>query len=322
MTQFHPRLLTFALLLLLATAGCRGLRTWMQPQPGPQAPAVLPEEPNLSQVLSAVNQNSQRVQSYYSPNARISASGLPALRADIALQRPRNFRLRAQLAVGFTGPEIDLGSNRHEFWFWVRRSQPPAVYYAAHDQYQASAVRHLVPVDPDWLIDALGMPQFDAAAQHTGPRRLRDGRLEVRSVVHSPTGELVKITLVDPVRAWVLEQHMYSADGKRIASAMADQFRYDPAHAVSLPGHIEVQLPTANLNLQIDAGDFRINQPPGDPAQMFSRPSYDGYPEVNLAAAFPRIPKREPSATVRREAPARQRGTQHLRSLVYRLPKP
>ena len=58
---------------------------------------------------------------------RRSAGGaFPRLRASVAFQRPRRFRLRAD--TGLTGTELDLGSNDDLFWFWVRREQPPAMY--------------------------------------------------------------------------------------------------------------------------------------------------------------------------------------------------
>ena len=95
-------------------------------------------------------------------------------RANIALERPRRFRLRADTMI--TGPEVDLGSNDELFWFWVRRSPEPAVYFCRHDQFSSSVARQVLPVEPEWLIDALGVATLDPAGDHSGPVAVGQGR--------------------------------------------------------------------------------------------------------------------------------------------------
>ena len=58
------------------------------------------------------------------------------LSGNIAAERPGRFRLTAGTAV--TGQEIDLGSNDELFWMWVRRNQPPAVYFCRHDNLRTA----------------------------------------------------------------------------------------------------------------------------------------------------------------------------------------
>src|SRR5262245_49507467 len=107
------------LLGLMATSGA-GCRQLMQQYSDP-IPRALPSNPSLNQVLEVVNDNSSRIQSFYVSRAKIGVPGFPQLNANIAFERPRNFRLRADTM--FTGPEVDLGSNPDLFWFWVRRNQ-------------------------------------------------------------------------------------------------------------------------------------------------------------------------------------------------------
>ena len=78
----------------------------------------------LEKVIEAVNHNNSQIQALYSGSATLSGPGIPTtLRAHIAYQRQRNFRLRAD--TGVTGPEVDLGSNDQIFWFWIK-PQPAA----------------------------------------------------------------------------------------------------------------------------------------------------------------------------------------------------
>ena len=155
-------LLALALATLVAQGGCAWLRlVWQEPPP-----QVLPPGAGLEQVIAAVNRNNSQIQALYSNSATLSGPGYPTLRAHIAFQRPRNFRLRAD--TGLTGPEVDLGSNDQLFWFWIKRNQPPAVYFCRHDQFPTSQARQMIPIDPNWLIEALGTLEIDPVAAAPG----------------------------------------------------------------------------------------------------------------------------------------------------------
>ena len=129
-------------------------------------PRALPPTASLQQVIDVVNDNSARVQSLSTTRATISTPGFPSLNANIAFQRPRSFRLVAQK---FIGPEVDLGSNDELLWFWMKRTQPPALFYCRHEQFAVSAARQIMPVEPEWLIEALGVVTFDPASHIEGP---------------------------------------------------------------------------------------------------------------------------------------------------------
>ena len=142
-------------------------------------PRALPPSPSLDQVVDIVNDNSARVQALSAPRATITAPGFPSLNANIAFQRPRSFRLIAQK---FIGPEVDLGSNDELLWFWIRRSQPPALFFCRHAQFGSSAARQIVPVEPEWLIEALGVVTFD---RDRPDRRALSGRRRPRRDSHA-----------------------------------------------------------------------------------------------------------------------------------------
>lgn len=269
------------MLVLVAGSGARCVpRTWPGYSYGPQAPRLLPEAPTVEQVVEVVNNNSRAVHSYYTTDAKISAPGVPTLRANIALERPRRFRLRASTSL--TGPEVDLGSNDDLFWLWVRRNQPPALYFCRHDQFASSPARQMLPINPVWLIDALGMPILEPSWRHSNLRALDSARLEIRSDVPTPEGLQIRMTVVDARYGFVLEQHLFTPEGRRLASSITSRHRYDPVSAVSLPAEVEIQMPGTDLNLRIDVGNVQINSPLGDPAQLWAKPSYDGYSEMNV----------------------------------------
>jgi hypothetical protein len=156
---------------------------------------VLPTAPTLADVMTAVNDNSAKVTSLYTTDASIYVPGAPTLRANLAVERPRKFRLRADTAL--SGSEVDLGSNDELFWFWIRRSEPPALYLCRHDQFAASAARQIVPVEPEWLIEALGVTTLDPALRHEGPSPVGQGRLRIVTHLPGPQGDLQRVMIVD-----------------------------------------------------------------------------------------------------------------------------
>jgi hypothetical protein len=252
----------------------------------PNAPIVLSPGATLTQVIDAVHANSARVVTLSTNNASISSAGLPRLSGRIAVEAPRRFRLVAGLGLGDT--QIDLGSNDDLFWIWSQQSQPPAILFCRHDQFEQSAARRLAPIEPRWLIDALGLVTFRPDEQHTGPTIRPDGRLEVRSSRQSAGGLIEKTAVIDQGTAWVLQQNVY-VNGSLAASATASDHRYDAATGVSLPRRIVIQIPGGApvSSLTVEMGNVVVNQLPGDPTELWSMPQDRGVALINLAEVAP-----------------------------------
>lgn len=261
---------------------------------------VLPPGATLEQVIATVNANNGRIHSLASNDASISVPGAPTLRANVAFCRPRRLRLRAQTAL--TGPELDVGSNGELFWFWVRRSQTPAVYYCRHTDYPTSNVRRMIPVEPAWLIEAFGVTTFDPALPHQGPRALPGDRLEVRTVRDTPEGPMTKVTVVDAVRGLVVEQHAYDTAGRRVASAVVEQHRRDPLTNLAVPRVVKIDCPAARFSMRVDLGNVRLNRLDCDEASLWTMPQIPGAALVDLGAPPPAMPRSErpnPDASAR-----------------------
>jgi hypothetical protein len=244
-------------------------------------PRVLPPSPTLEQVIDVVNRNSSQIRSFSANRASLSGPGFPSLGTSIAFERPLRFRLRA--GTGLTGTELDLGSNDELFWFWMHRNEPQAVYYCRHDQFASSPARQTVPFEPQWLIEALGIAEFDPALPHQGPFPLPNDRLQIRTIRETPDGPVTKITVIDGSQGWVLEQHLYDARRRLLASSVATRHRRDPLSGLVMPGVVTIHCPQAQMSMQIDLGNVEINRLSGDPASLWSMPNYPNAPLVNLA---------------------------------------
>lgn len=245
------------------------------------APVAFNTVPTWEQVVSHLNTQTQRVRTIQTTAARLNVEGAPALSTSLALQRPRS--LRMQSGLGLTGAELDLGSNDDEFWFWAKRQEPPGVYFARHADLGQLGSSGFLPVPPSWLIEALGLIEIDPASPHDGPRQLPDGRLELRVQASTPQGPLLKVLMVDGTNGALLEQNVFDAAGKAVATARASRHQYDPNSGVTLPQHVEVDLPGMPLRFTLDVEGFSVNQEGVNAASLYVKPEYPGYPPIHLS---------------------------------------
>lgn len=272
--------------LLLVSSGCRlpfGKRGTSQ------QPVVFTGPASRDQIIGAVNANAGRVNQLES-RLKLSVPGLPAITGDLAVEQPKRLRMQAGF-MGTSAGGIDVGSNDDVFWLWVKSAlggQEPAVYFGRHNEYATSNTRQAIPIDPSFLMDSLGLFQYDADATHEGPYSRPDGSIEMRSRRSTATGETIHITVLDRTRGNVTQQHLYN-ENQLTASSYASKFYYDETHQVSLPQNvIMVAMPgtAQEMKLTIEADDYTINQLYSGPA-LWEMPHPDGIPVIDVARADP-----------------------------------
>ena len=266
-------------ILMLAVCFVSGGATCMRrdvPMPFPPTPTVLTEAPSLQDVAAAVNRTSSvRQLSTNSASVEVlSMPRLPELNATLSLEREKNFRMQASLPV-ILGAGMDMGSNENVFWFEVPEGISKTLYYAEHDKYRQQLTRAILPVDPTWVMDALGLVQIDPSTVVAGPVRRTDGRLEVRSTMNLPGGMYQRVCLIHPNEGYVTHQFLYAPDGKLIASSEASQHQYYEAQQCVLPHQVKLNLQPAvgpALVMKIEVSSYAVNQLlSGDP-QIFTMP--------------------------------------------------
>ncbi|MFO0913374.1 MAG: hypothetical protein U0795_10480 [Pirellulales bacterium] len=277
-----------SIVMLVMLGGCN----LTQPQAIHAPPVVFQTQPDLNQLMQAVNASSSRITSLQSTGADLSVPGAPQLQTSIAMERPNRFRLRSQ--TGFTGTELDLGSNDQVYWLWAKRNNPPALFFGRHSDFQSSQARQVLPIPPHWLIEALGVVFFDPAALHEGPYPVRADTVEIRSQLNSPLGTIRKSSLVDWQRAIVTEQHVYDQQGQRLASVRASNFQQDLVHQVSLPRTVQIQLPSTQLDFTLQIYGYSINQLVGDSQNLFALPEIPGVQMIDLNSGAP-VPTAAPT---------------------------
>ncbi len=278
-----PRAIGLLLVVALAAssgAACpqalRGYQVGTMP-----LPRVLPPQPTLDQVITAVHDNTMRVRSLTATQAVLVVPGVPRLSARVACEPPRRFRLQAQTTL--TGPELDIGSNDDLFWLWLRQHQPPIIAFCRHDRYAQSQARQLLPIRADWMPELLGLVNFRPEDKHEGPHPLPDGRIEIRSRLANDGDELLKSTILDGTTGLVAEQHLFTPAGERVASVRTTKYRVDPASGAALPHQVEVSWPTSGVDFKLELTSITVNGATPDPAALWQMPAYPGYQPVDLA---------------------------------------
>ena len=251
----------------------------------PSLVCQLPPEPTLADVRAVVDGNASLVQSIFVRDAKISgrAQGwlIPGLKAHIALEKPRRFRLLAERP--FAGEAADLGSNDEEFWYWLAQNEPAELFFIRHDDYARAAGRLPIPFDPYWVIEALGVSPLDDDLTYDGPVEWAPGRLLLSRTYTSPQGERVtKRVLVDNCTGWVREQYLYDEAGELLASAIASGHEHDPSYGAVVPRRVQLEWPQQDLRLDIRLKDVQVNEDLSGSPDLWKKPFRQDVPQRNL----------------------------------------
>ena len=269
--------------LVLTSGGCQVFQRFRTNKQ--EAPIVLAETSSVPQIIAKINEQSRRVNTL-TTDARISLDGMPNLRGDLALERPDNLRLKAGL-MGMSEMGFDLGTNKDLFWVWKKMNtpgEPPTLFYAYHDEYRNSTIKEQLQLQPQWLLEGIGLIEFTPESSKVQTRG--DGLLEVASRDPTDPNGPVRIAVVDPRRGLILQQAFYNTEGKRLAYVNSKDYRFYAEKNVSLPQRLEIHVfdpDGRETKIAVIFGEFTINAFYGDRDMMWSMPNPDDVPKINLS---------------------------------------
>lgn len=285
----------WVVLAVLGMTGCATMNTWRHREP-PLAKADPPLSPKSSaeEILARVNENAYSeysphgLKSYRCNDLKVRMEGIPApLRASIAVEAPRNLRLRVPNPLT-GGDAIDLGSNDQEFWFWAKDSKPANVLVCSHDQIAAATQVTTLPLPfrPDWLMEVLGVVPISGSGYEIRRTNQRSPFVELVSVQRTPDQQPVRrIVKVDMGHGVVMEHRVEAMNGKMIARATLSRHFLDPKTRLILPRQISIDWPAAEqvLALKMEFTSVDFNAPPQSVA-MWTVPNVPGYPAFDIGA--------------------------------------
>lgn len=262
--------------------------------------------PKAEELVAYLNRNAQPVKSIEAQDLFISAKQnnehQGSLKGFLACQKasrpgtPPNFRLQAEM-VG--APEVDIGSNSEEFWFWIKRSPQPYVFHCAYAEYPkvAAGGRMPFPFQPEWVVEALGMSEYDPKAKY----EVNESKTTYDLIQRVPSpkgGEMVKVTAfhkearagTSQVAAYILyeptndSKHPY----REICSAVITDSQVvvgEGGKRAVLPRKVRLNCPDEKMTLEMELGKVQVNVPfDRDRSNvLFTRETLNRYKSYDLA---------------------------------------
>ncbi len=264
--------------LILTQSGCQIFRrTGTGAAP---IPTQFDRLPTQQQLLASLKAKSSSVRQLNS-RVTIAMPGAPKIKGTLQVEFPDRMRMKAGV-MGASEMGVDVGSNAQEFWIWSKAhlpGQPPAFYHANHAAFARSPIRKSIPLEPKWLIEAIGLPGFSPTDVHYGPTSTPDGRMKLFTVHQTDSGRQTRVTLLSPGSGLVEQQAIYDANNRLIAYSNTTNYRNYPDQNLSLPQTIELNMAQPDgkmMKIKVDLGKFSVNSLYGDPNKMWTKPTPPG----------------------------------------------
>lgn len=293
----NPRMprhrLALSLPLALAMAGCMGLTSGSKTPPAPPI-ATNTQPPTRDELLAHMNRNAQRISSLETRDVELDIAAdreQVGMSATLYCQQPRNFRLRAKVI----GKEVaDIGSNDQEFWYWISESKPPDLIHCSYTDL-SRGVRLPFPVQPEWVMEALGMARYDASRPSFRAENFsvetRGNTYELIEQTISPQGQQVKKVTVfhrgnaSGTTPQITALRLYDSGGKLMCQATISEVRRDTS-GVAVPHRVRFEWPEQKLKMKMVLDGVVVNSTTSDVAQnpkMYARPAPANIRSFDLA---------------------------------------
>lgn len=251
-------------------------------------PVVFNRTPTQAELVQHIANNNSKFRQL-SSDLVVSLDGTPKLRGTMQLELPRRLRIKAGV-MGVSQFGVDVGSNNLDFWVWTKVNLPnqkPAILHSSHEGFKNanSTIRQAIPLEPVWLLEGLGLVQFEQGDVHIGPDVTPEGFLRLITVRRTPRGQIARVTLVNAKNGTIVQQALYDSQNQRIAYTNSTEYKYFSKKGAALPEKIEMHLfqNGQETKMTIEASDFQFDSLYGDPNQMWSMPTPKGVQAIDLS---------------------------------------
>jgi hypothetical protein len=274
--------------LVALASGCR-----REIIPDPPAAVSKTGKPTATDLVAYLNHNAQLVQSIKSTQLEIQAkqgNDSIGLQGTLFCQKPRDFRLRATVAGQSA---VDIGSNNQEFWFWISQAKDEdgvaRVHYCSYADMAAGKARMPFPFQPDMIVAALGMGDYDPQKEYTIREDAKTWSL-VEKAVSAQGLPVQKVTqfnkvTVGPKEPQVIAYYLLDDKGNEIckASVLDIQRIAVGKESAVVPSHVKLVWRPQRIEMSMRLYDPQVNQIDApSAAKLFSRAGLS-IPAANLA---------------------------------------
>lgn len=261
------------MLALLAACGCHN---WPMIRDQTKGPPTW--NPKAEDLVDYLNKNASRVQAiqcnYVQADARQGLAGGIGFDGQLVFEKPRNLRFQAKV---LGSPGVDLGSNSEEFWWWISKDPQPYVYHCAYADLARGNVPLNFPFQPDFLIAALGVQEYNPQGKYDV--KINRDTVELIEATTSTQGQpMQKIVVFNRNEVLVPKPQVQAlilrdAKGKDLLVVQYQDTQYVGDNAI-LPQRMEITMPQqeGKPKLLLKLRDLKaVKLPPEQSARIFSR---------------------------------------------------
>ncbi len=274
-------------LLVAFTAGCESTRwNWLKRDPQDSV-AKAGTAPSVAGLVHYLNDNAGRVRTLKVDEAAIDTSfenQTFSVRGRLFAAKPRNFRMKV-MVVG--KDELDIGSNPQEFWFWAAKNKDPYQYFCAYKDVDAGNIQGMpLPVQPEWVMEALGLGPYSSPEKYQLEADAKTIRLIEKT--KSPLGSPIRKVIVmqrQPVKSPQPQVTDFllvdDRTGQEICSAQVESTKVDRATGAILPYKMTLSVPSQRMKMVLRLDGLTVNEQI-EPT-VFVRQPMTGVDPYNLA---------------------------------------
>jgi hypothetical protein len=277
---------------LLVSAGCN---TWLNRGGGVAdntPPVNDAPPPTVKQLVDYLNTCSNRLNSVQSTNVYMDCKAKGnsgSLDATLVCKKPLDFRMRGRL----TGQTVcDIGSNNEEFWYWIKQDDPPYVYHCSYDAMARGNVRLPFPFQPDMVVAALGMGEYNPDPSHY-ELKVQKNSMELTEAITSQGAPAQRVTVfargradVDRGKPQVIEYALRDGQGHDICKAVVE--RVVVRGGAIVPQKVRLSWPAEKMELALTLNTIAINSVDPQFAQVaFNRADLRNYQSFDLSRRAP-----------------------------------
>ncbi len=298
--------------LLLVAAGCNHWRPNGETGGGPVV-VNNTNRPDAASLVAYLNNNAAKVQCVQSTRVAMDCKeGNQAVGVDgmLVCQKPRNFRLKGQV---LGKPAVDIGSNDGEFWYWISEAKPvPYVFHCSYEELGRGNVRLPFPFQPDMIIAALGMGEYNPNGKYQVVTPAGKNYIElVEDAVSSQGQPVKKVTVFNKTtvstqrgQPQVIGHVLRDAQGNTICQATIQEVQQKDRDAPILPRRLTLTWPAQRMEMKMVLYDVTVvnNLDKNRADRLFQRSDLSNLPAFDLAR---RSPDGQPSSLIRASAPTR-----------------
>jgi hypothetical protein len=234
-------------LLLVAAA----LEAVLQAAPAPLA------DPVVARLVAQRNANARRVRTLLCDNMALDIRqgwGLIGLSAQLAIVRPDRLRFKGTI---LGSPALDVGANERECWWWGGKE---AMREACVRPRKGASDRVLAPVHPDWLMEVLGLTEWQPWAYTL--RRQGDG-VELVEKAGRGRSRLRNVAVFERRDGGlqIVGYRLEDARGRVVGRVSVREVRHDRVSGALLPRRLLLEWPAERVKVVARLYEMRINVP-------------------------------------------------------------